>query len=119
MRRCSAASVSLAGPGRFEKWPIRCSEAVTRHAQAPVLKRTRWIRLISDSSLTLLRDDVGYKWRMPQIGRIRAAVALFLVAACSSGSSPSASTPGSASGPRVLFVGNSLTEANELPLMVE
>jgi hypothetical protein len=56
---------------------------------------------------------------MSQIGRIRAAVALFLVAACSSGSNPAASSPASASGPRVLFIGNSLTEANALPQIVE
>jgi hypothetical protein len=65
---------------------------------------------------------------MPQIGRIRApgsrsrgfrpVLALFL-AACSSGSNPAASPPASASGDRVLFVGNSLTEANELPSIVE
>jgi len=48
----------------------------------------------------------------------RFAVALILAAACSSGSGPAAATS-PAGADRVLFVGNSLTEANELPLLVE
>lgn len=48
----------------------------------------------------------------------RLAVALLLGAGCSSGPGPLAANP-PGGGDRVLFVGNSLTEANELPLMVE
>jgi hypothetical protein len=48
----------------------------------------------------------------------RLAAALLLGAGCSSGPGPAAATlPGGAD--RVLFIGNSLTEANDLPLLVE
>jgi hypothetical protein len=55
---------------------------------------------------------------------MRPAVILIAIASlgCGGGSAPSASTPpspgGDASGARVLFIGNSLTEFNGLPIMV-
>jgi hypothetical protein len=48
---------------------------------------------------------------------LRMVAALLLAAGCSSGAGPTATTV--LAGDRVLFIGNSLTEANELPLLVE
>lgn len=49
---------------------------------------------------------------------LRLLAALLLGGACSSGPGPAAATP-PAGADRVLFIGNSLTEANQLPLLVE
>lgn len=69
--------------------------------------------------------------RLPPAAPIRAAlafIALALAASCSAGSNPAAvptptpASPGTGplpTGERVLFVGNSLTDGNDLPLVVE